>query len=226
MSPVERVSQTDVPAPRCCCELFRLSYRYAVRSRAGTRKRPVRPGLTVERRAAQELLDRLHRAQNEYYAGGDSRGLSDLLAADVRWSVPGDDALAGVYIGVDHVLDYMQRRRRLAAYTLRLVRRDVLVGRGQRIGALTDGVVLRSGRVHTWGTVVPGRRRAYSPLLATPPGRRRCRRDLVLTWPPISASYRAELGWCGHQVEIGDPVTLQVERQCRHPSPRTPRTAS
>lgn len=107
----------------------------------------------MERRAAQELLDRLHRAQNEYYAGGDSRGLSDLLAADVRWSVPGDNALAGVYIGVDHVLDYMQRRRRLAACTLRLVRRDVLVGRGQRIGALTDGVVLRSGRVHTWGTV-------------------------------------------------------------------------
>jgi ketosteroid isomerase-like protein len=109
--------------------------------------------LTVERRTAQELLDRLHRAQNEYYAGGDSRGLSDLLAADVRWSVPGDNALAGVYIGVDHVLDYMQRRRRLAACTLRLVRRDVLVGRGQRIAAVTDGVVLRSGRVHTWGTV-------------------------------------------------------------------------
>jgi hypothetical protein len=118
MSPVERVSQTDVPARRCCCELFRLSYRYAVRSRAGTRKRPARPGLTMERRAAQELLDRLHRAQNEYYAGGDSRGLSDLLAADVRWSVPGDNALAEVYIGVDHVLDYMQRRRRLAACTL------------------------------------------------------------------------------------------------------------
>jgi hypothetical protein len=46
----------------------------------------------------------------------------------------------------------MKRRRRLAASTLRLVRRDVLVGRGQRIAAVTDGVVLRSGKVHTWGT--------------------------------------------------------------------------
>jgi hypothetical protein len=26
------------------------------------------------------------------------------------------------------------------------------VGRGQRIAAVTDGVVLRSGKVHTWGT--------------------------------------------------------------------------
>ena len=115
-------------------------------------KRPVRTGLTVERRTAQELLDRLHRAENEYYAGGDSRALSDLLAGDVRWSVPGDNAFAGVYIGVADVLDYMERRRRLAACTLRLVRRDVLVGRGQRIAAVTDGVALRSDKVHTWGT--------------------------------------------------------------------------
>jgi len=146
------VSQPGVAARRCCCELVRISYRYVVRSRAGTRTRPLRPGLTVERRTAQELLDRLHRAQNEYYAGGDSRGLSDLLAGDIQWSVPGDNALAGVYIGVADVLDYMERRRRLAARTLRLVRRDVLVGRGQRIAAVTDGVVLRSGKVHTWGT--------------------------------------------------------------------------
>lgn len=118
--------------------------------------------MTVERRTAKELLDRLHRAQNEYYAGGDSRGLSDLLAGDIRWSVPGDNALAGVYIGVAQVLDYMERRRRLAACTLRLVRRDVLVGAGQRIAAVTDGVALRSGKVRTWGTaglyeVVDGR---------------------------------------------------------------------
>ncbi|MFZ1116864.1 MAG: hypothetical protein WAN44_13685, partial [Propionibacteriaceae bacterium] len=92
----------------------------------------------MERRTAQELLDRLHRAQNKYYAGGDSRGLSDLLADDIRWSVPGGNALAGVYIGVAEVLDYMERRRRLAACTLRLVRRDVLVGAGQRIAAVTD----------------------------------------------------------------------------------------
>ena len=116
----------------------------------------------MERRTAQELLDRLHRAQNEYNAAGDSRGLSDVLACDVRWSVPGDNSLAGVYIGVPEVLDYMERRRQLAACTLRLVRRDVLVGRGQRIAAVTDGVALRSGKVRTWGTaglyeVVDGR---------------------------------------------------------------------
>lgn len=107
----------------------------------------------MERRDAQDLLDQLHRAQNEYYAGGDGHRLETLLTPDVRWSVPGDNPLAGVYDGIEDVLGYMHRRRRLAGCTLRLVRRDVLVGRGHRIAALTDGVALRSGSVHTWETV-------------------------------------------------------------------------
>lgn len=107
----------------------------------------------MDRCAAQELLDMLHRVQNQYYAGGDSQGLKALLTADVRWTVPGHNALAGVYVGIDPVLDYMRRRRRLAGGTLRLVRRDVLVGRGSRVAALTDGVAVRSGEVRTWETL-------------------------------------------------------------------------
>jgi len=60
----------------------------------------------------------------------------------VRWSVLSDSPLAGS--------------------TLRLVRRDVLMGRGNRIAALTDTVALRCGSMHTWETVgiydVQGRR--------------------------------------------------------------------
>lgn len=107
----------------------------------------------MDRRAAQELLDGLHLAQNEYYAGGDHHHLEQLLAPDVQWTVPGDNPLAGVYDGIEDVLEYMRRRRRIAGCTLRLVRRDVLVGRGNRIAALTDGVALRSGEVQTWQTV-------------------------------------------------------------------------
>lgn len=107
----------------------------------------------MDRRAAQDVLDRLHRAQNEYYAGGPDTGLADVLSADVQWSVPGHNALAGVYIGLEEVLRYMRLRRRLVGCTLRLVRRDVLVGRGQRIAALTDGLALCSGSVHTWQTL-------------------------------------------------------------------------
>lgn len=107
----------------------------------------------MDRHAAQDLLDRVHHAQNTYYAGGDGRDLAALLTDDVRWTVPGDNVLAGVHVGIGDVLAYMRRRRRLADCTLRLVRRDVLVGRGNRIAALTDGVVVRSGEVLTWETV-------------------------------------------------------------------------
>ena len=107
----------------------------------------------MDRHAAQDVLDLFHQAQNEYYAGGDQAALERLLTEDVQWSVPGDDALAGVYVGLAEVLGYMQRQRRIVGCTLRLVRRDVLVGRGRRIAALTDGIALRSGQVHRWETM-------------------------------------------------------------------------
>lgn len=107
----------------------------------------------MDRAEAAELLDRLHRAQNDLYAGGDGAALAGLLTAGVQWSVPGSNALAGEYEGLLEVLDYMRRRRRLAGCTLRLIRRDVLVGRGPRVAALTDGVAVRDGRIHRWSTI-------------------------------------------------------------------------
>jgi hypothetical protein len=47
----------------------------------------------------------------------------------------------------------MRRHRRLAGCTLRLVRRDVPVGRGGHVAALTDGIVVRDGEVCRWSTV-------------------------------------------------------------------------
>jgi ketosteroid isomerase-like protein len=107
----------------------------------------------VDRDAAIALLDRLHRAQNEFYAGGSAAALEQLLAVDVTWTVPGDNRIAGTYRGLQEVFDYFRRRRDLADRTFRMKRSDVLVGDGHRIAALTDGSATIRDVDHRWSTV-------------------------------------------------------------------------
>jgi ketosteroid isomerase-like protein len=107
----------------------------------------------VDRAAAVALLDRLHRAQNEFYAGGAADVLEGLLTPGVTWTVPGHSPLAGIYRGRSQVLGYFSMRRDLAGGTFRLQQRDVLVGDGDRIAALTDGRVSMAGAEHHWSTV-------------------------------------------------------------------------
>jgi ketosteroid isomerase-like protein len=107
----------------------------------------------VDRSAAVALLDRLHRAQNEFYAGGSADALEGLLTPSITWTVPGRSPLAGTYRGRLRVLGYFSMRRDLAAGTFRLKRRDVLVGDGDRIAALTDGRATIAGTEHHWSTV-------------------------------------------------------------------------
>jgi ketosteroid isomerase-like protein len=103
--------------------------------------------------AAIELLDRLHKAQNEFYAGGSGAALQQLLAPNVTWTVPGDNRIAGNHRGLEEVFGYFRRRRDLAAQTFQMKRRDVLVGDGDRIAALTDGFATIRGVDHRWSTV-------------------------------------------------------------------------
>ena len=108
----------------------------------------------MERGAAIDLLGRLHAAQNDLYAGGaGTAALERLLAPEVVWTVPGDNRVAGTYRGRAEVLAYFRRRRDVAVGTFRLQRRDVLVGAGGRIAALTDGVATIGGVEHRWSTV-------------------------------------------------------------------------
>ena len=65
-------------------------------------------------RVAAEQLQRLHAAQAAFYGGGPSEPLTDLLTPDVVWRVPGESPIAGVYEGVDSVLEYFARRRDIA----------------------------------------------------------------------------------------------------------------
>jgi ketosteroid isomerase-like protein len=107
----------------------------------------------MNRDTAIELLDRLQKAQNEFYAGGSGAGLEQLLASNITWTVPGDNRIAGTYRGLEEVFGYFRRRRDLADRTFQMKRRDVLVGDRDRIAALTDGFATIRGVDHRWSTV-------------------------------------------------------------------------
>jgi hypothetical protein len=107
----------------------------------------------VNHAQAVGLLDSLHAAQNEFYGGGGDAALRSLLTEDVAWSVPGNNAIAGSYRGLDEVFAYFARRRDLAAGTFRMHRRDVLVGQGDNIAALTDGTATIGRLEHSWSTL-------------------------------------------------------------------------
>lgn len=63
----------------------------------------------VDRPAAVRVLDDLHAAQNRYYGGGDDTALRALLTDDIAWTVPGHNAIAGRYRGLDEVMGYFDR---------------------------------------------------------------------------------------------------------------------
>jgi ketosteroid isomerase-like protein len=107
----------------------------------------------MNRDIATELLDRLHEAQNEFYAGGSGAALERLLAPSITWTVPGDNRIAGTYRGLEEVFGYFRRRRELADHTFQIERRDVLVGEGDRLAALADGFATIGGVDHRWSTV-------------------------------------------------------------------------
>jgi uncharacterized protein len=107
----------------------------------------------MDRNTAIGLVDRLHRAQNQLYAGGSGAALEQLLAPNITWTVPGDNRIAGTYRGLEQVLDYFRRRRDIAGHTFRIERRDVLVGDGDRLAVLADGFATIRDVDHRWSTV-------------------------------------------------------------------------
>lgn len=107
----------------------------------------------MDRNAAIDLLDRLHQAQDEFYSGASGAALAELLAPSIAWHVPGKNAIAGTYRGVDQVFEYFRRRRDLADLTFQMKRRDIIVGDGDCVAARTDGVATIHGTDHTWSTI-------------------------------------------------------------------------
>jgi ketosteroid isomerase-like protein len=105
----------------------------------------------LEEEPAAALVRRFHELQAAFYRGGPVEPLTDLLAEDVRWHVPGRSAIAGDYTGRDQVLAYFTRRRALAEATFRLEVREV-VARADLVFQLVGGTVERSGESHSWET--------------------------------------------------------------------------
>ena len=128
----------------------------------------------MERAAAVALLARLHAAQGEFYSGGDEAPLRALLDPEVEWHVPGRNAIAGDYRGVEAVMAYFARRRDHAARTFRMHPGDLLSGDGDRVAVLTDGTATIGGREERWSTVglyrLSGDRIAGCWLLPLDPG--------------------------------------------------------
>ena len=107
----------------------------------------------MDRDLAVELLDRLHAAQTAFHSGGGEDDLRAMLDEEVVWRVPGDNAIAGTYSGIDEVMQYFARRREQAGGTFRMHRRDVLTGDGDWVAALTDGTARIGGEELSWSTV-------------------------------------------------------------------------
>jgi ketosteroid isomerase-like protein len=107
----------------------------------------------MERDLAVSCLSRLHEAQSAFHAGGPEAPLRQVLAEDVVWTVPGDNAIAGTYRGVEAVMSYFRRRRNLADRSFKLRPGDVLVGEGDLVAALTDGTALLHGAERRWSTI-------------------------------------------------------------------------
>jgi ketosteroid isomerase-like protein len=128
----------------------------------------------MDRDHAVALLRRLHDAQGSFYAGGAEAPLRALLADEIEWHVPGTNAIAGDYEGVDAVMAYFARRRDLASRTFRMHPGDVLVGDHDHVAVLTDGTATIAGTEHHWSTVglyrFTGDRVAACWLLPLDPG--------------------------------------------------------
>ena len=107
----------------------------------------------MKRAAATDVLRRLHAAQGAFYAGGSADDLRAILTPDVVWHVPGTNAIAGVYEGIDAVLAYFGHRRDLADRTFRMHPGDVLAGDGDDVAVLTDGSATIGGEQRRWSTV-------------------------------------------------------------------------
>lgn len=65
----------------------------------------------MDRTTAIEALDGLHAAFGAFYAGGPVEPVRQCLTEDIAWHIPGDNAIAGHYKGLDAVLAYFSRRR-------------------------------------------------------------------------------------------------------------------
>jgi uncharacterized protein len=98
------------------------------------------------------LIAELHRRQNEMYSGGSVDRVVELLADDIVWHVPGSSPIAGDHRGAAEVIAYFERRRRLAAATMRMKPGEMLELDGA-VAQFVEGRAILDGSEVTWQTI-------------------------------------------------------------------------
>ena len=99
-----------------------------------------------------ELVEELHRRQGEMYAGGSIDAVIELLAEDIVWHVPGKSPIAGDHRGIAQVIDYFERRRRLANATMRMHPGEV-ISEGDTVAQFVEGTAVLGGEQVSWRTI-------------------------------------------------------------------------
>jgi ketosteroid isomerase-like protein len=94
--------------------------------------------------------ERLLRREYDARARRDDASFAALLTEAVVWHVPGRSAISGEHRGKDEVMEYVRRRRDLAADTFEITVHDVLAND-------EHGLVIASGRAKRCGKAVEWR---------------------------------------------------------------------
>lgn len=98
-----------------------------------------------------QLVDELHRRQQEMYAGGSVDAVVELLASDIAWHVPGTSPIAGDHRGVEQVMAYFELRRRLADATMRMHPGEA-ISVGDAVAQFVEGSATLDGKRVSWQT--------------------------------------------------------------------------
>jgi ketosteroid isomerase-like protein len=116
------------------------------------------------------VVDAFYAVQRRFYAGEPVEAeLAELMAPEIAWHVPGDNAIAGHYRGREDVLAYFRRRRDLAGRSFVVTPRGTLAD-ATRVVHFADGEAQLGGETRRWRTAgifeVDGQRIAECWLLA------------------------------------------------------------
>lgn len=97
------------------------------------------------------LVAELHRRQGEMYAGGSVDSVVELLAGDIVWHVPGQSPIAGDHRGVEQVIAYFERRRKIANATMQMHPGEV-IATGDAVAQFVEGSATLDGQRVSWQT--------------------------------------------------------------------------
>jgi uncharacterized protein len=102
--------------------------------------------------SSKELVAELHRRQEEMYSGGPVEPVLELLSPDIIWHIPGESPIAGNHRGFAQVIDYFERRRRLASKTMRMYPGAATVF-ANSVVQFVEGSAVLNGEQVSWQTL-------------------------------------------------------------------------